>query len=46
MVLPFQPVSMSFSNVNYFVDVPLVRSSIIPQMPIIMFNLLIGNVSN
>ncbi|KAI6679422.1 hypothetical protein NL676_033303 [Syzygium grande] len=23
MVLPFQPVSMSFSNVNYFVDVPL-----------------------
>lgn len=23
MVLPFQPVSMSFSNLNYFVDVPL-----------------------
>ncbi|XP_030552874.1 ABC transporter G family member 32 isoform X2 [Rhodamnia argentea] len=23
MVLPFQPVSMSFSNINYFVDVPL-----------------------
>ncbi|KAL2479687.1 ABC transporter G family member 32 [Abeliophyllum distichum] len=23
MVLPFQPLSMSFSNINYFVDVPL-----------------------
>ncbi|KAI4377121.1 hypothetical protein MLD38_014805 [Melastoma candidum] len=23
MVLPFQPVSMSFSNINYYVDVPL-----------------------
>lgn len=24
MVLPFQPLSMSFSNINYYVDVPLV----------------------
>ena len=24
MVLPFQPLSMSFNNINYFVDVPLV----------------------
>ncbi|CAN1225388.1 ABC transporter G family member 32 [Linum perenne] len=23
MVLPFQPLSMSFSNINYFVDIPL-----------------------
>lgn len=24
MVLPFQPLSMAFSNINYYVDVPLV----------------------
>lgn len=24
MVLPFQPLSLSFSNINYYVDVPLV----------------------
>lgn len=24
MVLPFQPLAMTFSNVNYYVDVPMV----------------------
>ena len=24
MVLPFQPLSMTFSNINYYVDVPVV----------------------
>jgi len=24
MVLPFEPLSMAFSNINYFVDVPVV----------------------
>lgn len=26
MVLPFQPLSMSFSNISYYVDVPVVRT--------------------
>ena len=30
MVLPFQPLSMSFSNINYYVDVPLVCISLLP----------------
>lgn len=32
MVLPFQPLSMSFSNINYYVDVPLVHASLISVM--------------
>lgn len=27
MVLPFQPLAMSFDSVNYFVDMPAVRTS-------------------
>lgn len=27
MVLPFQPLSMCFRNINYYVDVPVVRQS-------------------
>lgn len=27
MVLPFQRLSMSFSNINYYVDVPLVSTA-------------------
>lgn len=28
MVLPFQPLAMSFDSVNYFVDMPAVRTPI------------------
>jgi len=27
MVLPFQPLAMSFDSVNYYVDMPAVRTS-------------------
>lgn len=28
MVLPFQPLAMSFDSVNYYVDMPAVRTSL------------------
>ncbi|XLT36005.1 hypothetical protein HN873_067297, partial [Arachis hypogaea] len=33
MVLPFQPLSMAFSNINYCVDVPLMRKKKSPKAP-------------
>lgn len=35
MVLPFQPLAMSFDSVNYFVDMPAVR---IPIPSLVQYN--------
>lgn len=31
MILPFQPLTMTFHNVNYFVDMPKVDSKTLPS---------------
>ena len=34
MVLPFQPLSLGFNHVNYYVDMPAVRH---PEQPIVLY---------
>lgn len=36
MILPFQPLAISFDDVSYFVDMPAVRALIIPTPPLEM----------
>jgi hypothetical protein len=39
MILPFTPLSMSFDNVNYYVDMPSVRILLVPYLiTILKFN--------